>query len=504
MALPVEQFKPSVAWEDRTWLWNERLLRAASRRPLLSLFMVLPFVPLLLAVVMPLVLLSIAVSRLPAPQGPFRVGVHDFEHAGQRIRAWYPCLDGPGGSAAWLPEPRARYAESYLNATGIVGLIASVLSFPLTLVRAPSALRPSAPVLQPQSDAPWPLAVFSHGLLGCVAAYSAVCAEVASHGSIVLAPEHQDGSAAYTTSAEGVDLPFTSRRPKEHEDDKAWRAAQTQVRVDELRTLLDTLRDALADTPVGSLSDEQLGFCRDGSVALLGHSFGGGTVLEAAAAMSGGKFSASGQSCSTLSASGRAQRASAPSPRVSAAVLLDPWLFGCSEVVYTPATFTAADVPTLCVMTQSLMFPQNAQLIQRALHAIADADPTNPVGEGTGEGQPEKRRRVTWVEAAGTRHQEASDFAVIAYPTIRLSAMAGALPPSVSLGRHLAATVGFLALTGAQRLTGSAQQRQARELAMDLVEGHAEGHAEGETPVSVRHRDNSVFDARAFLRHGHA
>ena len=174
-------------------------------------------------------------------------------------------------------------------------------------------------------------------------------------------------------------------------------------------------------------------------------------------------------------------------------MLLDPCLLGCSDAVYEPATFARVEVPTLCLMTQTLMFTQNAAAIQHALHAIGSGDPADPAAC--------KKRTVAWVEAAGTSHQEASDFAAIAYPTIRLSCMAGSLPPRLSLGRHLTATVGFLALVGAQPINGSAQQQQARALAASLVGRPVEDDSGDGSEQKACH-DGGCFDKSAFLRHG--
>jgi len=192
----------------------------------------------------------------------------------------------------------------------------------------------------------------------------------------------------------------------------------------------------------------------------MGHSFGGGAVLEAVAAL--------------------AKKPDAPrTPRVAAAVLLDPWLFGCSDAVYAPSTHAAVGVPTMCVNTQTLMFPSNAHMIGRALHAVGEAAAP---------------RTVAWLEAAGTRHQEASDFAAIGYPLLRLMCMAGALRPRESLGRHTAATVGFLAHTGAQPLSGCPQQQRAKELVAALL---GEGDGAGR-PSSGSDR----YEPVSFVRHG--
>ena len=43
----------------------------------------------------------------------------------------------------------------------------------------------------------WPVVIFSHGLFGSLELYSTICTEIASQGFVVVAPEHEDGSASY-------------------------------------------------------------------------------------------------------------------------------------------------------------------------------------------------------------------------------------------------------------------------------------------------------------------
>lgn len=43
----------------------------------------------------------------------------------------------------------------------------------------------------------WPVVIFSHGLFGSLELYSTICCEMASHGFVVVALEHEDGSASF-------------------------------------------------------------------------------------------------------------------------------------------------------------------------------------------------------------------------------------------------------------------------------------------------------------------
>ena len=52
----------------------------------------------------------------------------------------------------------------------------------------------------------WPTVIFSHGLFGSMELYSIICREIASYGFVVVAPEHEDGSASYAEKAASHEL----------------------------------------------------------------------------------------------------------------------------------------------------------------------------------------------------------------------------------------------------------------------------------------------------------
>lgn len=54
----------------------------------------------------------------------------------------------------------------------------------------------NAEILEPPSKSKkWPVMMFSHGLGGSKNAYSHICGSLASHGVVVVAPDHRDGSS---------------------------------------------------------------------------------------------------------------------------------------------------------------------------------------------------------------------------------------------------------------------------------------------------------------------
>jgi len=48
-----------------------------------------------------------------------------------------------------------------------------------------------------KNEKSWPVVIFSHGLFGSLELYSTICCEIASQGFVVVALEHEDGSASY-------------------------------------------------------------------------------------------------------------------------------------------------------------------------------------------------------------------------------------------------------------------------------------------------------------------
>ena len=75
----------------------------------------------------------------------------------------------------------------------------------------------------------WPVVVFSHGL-GCSRfAYSRICTDLASHGWVVAATEHRDGSAALSFTMErGHKIWIQHRRVADGEKEYSVRNGQVR------------------------------------------------------------------------------------------------------------------------------------------------------------------------------------------------------------------------------------------------------------------------------------
>ncbi|RYZ66000.1 MAG: hypothetical protein EOP09_13370, partial [Proteobacteria bacterium] len=119
----------------------------------------------------------------------------------------------------------------------------------------------------------WPLIVFSHGFNGLRSQSTVLMEELASHGYIILAPQHSYDSAV-TVFPSGRKIEPKAKPPKDLSlmDEDELRGEWTDRRVGELRSLL-------ALVFAGKLPDKELNDSIDLSrVAVLGHSMGGSTI----------------------------------------------------------------------------------------------------------------------------------------------------------------------------------------------------------------------------------
>ncbi|POY71311.1 hypothetical protein BMF94_5623 [Rhodotorula taiwanensis] len=171
-----------------------------------------------------------------------------------------------------------------------------------------ASLDRSAPGDTPRASDAWPLIVFSHGMSGQRTTYSRWCGEMASRGYIVAAVEHRDGSGPISIVRLGGgqerEVPFL--RPEElcwsegsgDVDLLDFRAVQQQIRLSEVAAALAVLRrlnegegdpvarenrrkDLGGEGVAGRYLPDWKGRIDFNDVTVAGHSFGGGTTLEA-------------------------------------------------------------------------------------------------------------------------------------------------------------------------------------------------------------------------------
>jgi len=178
--------------------------------------------------------------------------------------------------------------------------------FPRLLYYISIPVRKNATILKPTtSNKRWPVMIFSHGLGGSRNAYSHLVGSVASHGMIVIAPEHRDGStpvsyirdvpsnnsvsekSAAKKAKRTVDYMKLSHTPSPEVEN--GRNAQLKVRLWELGVIHDSLLKLDIGTELSNLNSSStpltpfkglMDVHTPGKITFAGHSFGAATVAQ--------------------------------------------------------------------------------------------------------------------------------------------------------------------------------------------------------------------------------
>jgi len=234
-------------------------------------------------------------GRFSPLAGPYSVSFQRTQLGddGCEAQILYPSIEGTGR--------RGRYARA-----GVPSGLADFSSMPRLLFRPLSARRHPCPEGGEPAQIPGgaPLVVFSHGLGGCAEMYTGLCASLASHGFVVCAIEHRDGSGCFARSTEGEMIPY-----KRYDGPKL--SNYTKETMVDYRAPF--LRQRVHET-VGSirhLLTEKAGMfagLEKSPVHLMGHSFGAATMILVSQQLEEGIIDPC--HCS-----------------IGSVTLLDPWLF---------------------------------------------------------------------------------------------------------------------------------------------------------------------------------
>jgi len=228
------------------------------------------------------------VPTLQNPTGPYSVGTTSFEWVDENrietlspdsvenrkimVQVWYP-------AEIQADSQLAPYMEQ-LDITGPV--LATQFSLPGFLFDHIALAKTHAYLNVPVSDSEgrYPVLVFSHGWTGVRTQNTYQAEELASHGYVVVAPDHTygagivvfpDGSAAFNNPAL---LPENASSEEEY--DRVVRVLG-QAWVSDLQFVLDEV-ELLNNGENPSIFTNKLDLTR---VGLFGHSTGGGAVIEA-------------------------------------------------------------------------------------------------------------------------------------------------------------------------------------------------------------------------------
>jgi platelet-activating factor acetylhydrolase len=160
----------------------------------------------------------------------------------------------------------------------------------------------NAELLEPPTKSNrWPVMMFSHGLGGTRNSYSHICGSLASHGIVVVAPDHRDGSSPLSlhhTPNEKEKTKYVSYRNIAHKPSTEVyeaRDEQLRIRLSELGLVHDAilkvdegrkLQNVAEDQPkkggkdMLSMFSNLLNVHEPGAISFAGHSFGACTMIQ--------------------------------------------------------------------------------------------------------------------------------------------------------------------------------------------------------------------------------
>ncbi|KAL8779688.1 MAG: hypothetical protein Q9213_006813 [Squamulea squamosa] len=243
---------------------------------------------------------EIPVVELPSPSPSPRSSLSTVS-----FRIFYPCESSAKSAKLvyWLPDPQQEYLGAYLRFLGASRRL-SVFLRNLPFLRILSYI--TIPVIQnanllqaPTKTKRWPVMVFSHGLGGTKNAYSHLLGSLSSHGMVVIATDHRDGSAplslireASGSAPQHIEYKSISHRQtpevEEARDDqlkiRLWELGlihEALLKIDRGEPLLNTLAEKSTET-MGDLAmfKSALDVHTPGRISWSGHSFGAATVVQ--------------------------------------------------------------------------------------------------------------------------------------------------------------------------------------------------------------------------------
>ncbi|KAJ3033977.1 Platelet-activating factor acetylhydrolase, partial [Rhizophlyctis rosea] len=354
-------------------------------------------------------------------RGPFPVGCFDVETPqnkaesvkGVLFRLYYPTTTASSKTplAKWLPNP-TFYSVGYGDFFKLPSWLSLGVFYPLA-VRATipahlntSLLSPSHEESLPKLPTRLPTIVFSHGLGGTRTTYSQVCCDLASHGFIVAAVEHRDGSATVASvNAYADKVRYRRVADEAPSEGDAYllkeRIKQVHFKDEEIGEVMEVLKSLDEGRDVENLMKAYAGGFDVGSFkgrfdfekcCAAGHSFGAATALT------------------SLSNQKR---------NFDCGIALDPWMF---------AVATDIDItkPFITIQSETFHWRENLDPIKKLLHS------------------PHKNPATTFTIVRNTAHQDFSDFPYL-FPTLsRRLKLGGSTDPHISLALYDEMIVKFL------------------------------------------------------------
>ncbi|KJZ74494.1 hypothetical protein HIM_06090 [Hirsutella minnesotensis 3608] len=262
------------------------------------------------------------IPAFPEYTGPYKVGTVDVEIPVTELnapspapadaadistvlfRVFYPAVpESKEKRINWLPHPQRHHVSAYSKFMGIGSTLADFISFfPRHLFYTSIPASKNAKLLQPETESRrWPTMFFSHGLGGSRNSYSYIAGSLASHGVVVVCPEHRDGSAVLSMVRHSDaphkflghnardEIPYQRISHDVCPETYEKREAQLRIRLWELGLIHDAVlaMDGGRDLPnwnrsTPSLSQfaGRLDVQEPGRIIFGGHSFGATTTVQ--------------------------------------------------------------------------------------------------------------------------------------------------------------------------------------------------------------------------------
>ncbi|RFU25877.1 hypothetical protein B7463_g10461, partial [Scytalidium lignicola] len=262
----------------------------------------------------------------PEYSGPHKVGTIDVEIAVSELespspapddsiptvqyRIFYPCEESAKKKPIyWLPRPQREYVSAYMRFAGANSILAQLISFfpnLLNFVTIPARKNAALLNSSDSSSTRLPVMIFSHGLGGTRNTYSHLAGSVASHGVIVVCPEHRDGSAPVSIIrdvASGTPCSEKEQKPRKPRrvvnyvryshtpspEVEEGRNSQLKIRLWELGLIHDSLLKIDKGDDITNLNtsssplsafENRMEVQEPGKIIFAGHSFGAATMTQ--------------------------------------------------------------------------------------------------------------------------------------------------------------------------------------------------------------------------------
>ncbi len=225
-------------------------------------------------------------TAIGKPSGPFDVSTTFYRFPNSvQSKVFYPCL---------TDNSENLKKANYVRESVIKGLATFSQYLPEFLIKnvLSTTNHPywyNAVPAPPPTKEGWPILVFSHGLFGNSEIYANFCGEIASHGYVVYALEHEDGSATYSSDKHTGEPIYYKHPPSifkyNRENCQAFRQPQIQQRVEDISRVSAALMQQSNNNNAikrDFSSKENFQYNQlivdSKKMTLAGHSFGGATV----------------------------------------------------------------------------------------------------------------------------------------------------------------------------------------------------------------------------------